>query len=571
MKQHIQQTIHTSLQNALKQIGLDAQTIDVDSKPTIGDYSSNIALTLFSHSSKGTWQSPRALAEVIVGRLSENKSSDYEVSIAGPGFINFSLSEKFLQQKLEAMRRDVFTDLSKVSGKKVIVEYSSPNIAKPFTVGHLRSTIIGEAIANLFEVKGYDVYRDNHLGDWGTQFGKLIYAIKTWGDIDEIASSPRPVKLLVELYVKFHEEAQKDPHLEDEGRAWFTKLEQGNQEARGLWQQCIEWSWKEFDTIYKELGCKPFSENGGKGYGESYFEDKMQPVIDELKEKGLLKKGNEGAQIVEFPQDELPPLMILKKDGSTLYATRDLATDKFRLEKYGEDTLVINEVGAEQSLYFKQLYKLEEMLGWYKKGQRIHVGHGFFRFKEGKMSTRKGNVIWLEDVLIEAVKRAHGLAKEGNSDATAHQVGIGALKWNDLKRSAHLDIVFDWDEILSMQGNCGPYIQYVAVRCKSILKKAGDQDIGLVETYTTNEEELAILSHLVKFSDVLDACMKEYAPHYLCTYLFELSQLFNSFYNKHQVLGQGEASTFRLLLTSVVGSVLENGLALLGIQTPEKM
>src|SRR5260221_10982455 len=248
----------------------------------------------------------------------------------------------------------------------------------------------------------------------------------------------------------------------------------------------------------------------------------MGPVIEELKAKKLLKE-SKGAQLVFYPNDVLPPLMILKNDGATLYATRDLATDNFRLGKYGKDILVINEVGAEQSLYFKQLYMLEQMLGWYKPGQRIHVGHGFFRFKEGKMSTRKGNVIWLEDVLSEAVKRARILAKDGNEDAIAHQVGIGALKWNDLKRSSHLDIVFDWDDILSMQGNSGPYIQYVAVRCKSILKKASNEKISLPEGYVSNEEELALLAHLTKFGSVLDMCVEAYAPHYLCTYLFELS------------------------------------------------
>lgn len=571
----ITRSLTTQITQALQALELPTQSIDIDTAPAFGDYSCNIAMKLFAGADKTHWKSPHALAQDIVDHL--DASEMVTASVAGPGFINFSLTTPTLVKHLKEAQQNVFAGLDRVKDKVVIVEYSSPNIAKPFTVGHLRSTIIGEALANLLTIKGYQVHRDNHLGDWGTQFGKLIYAIKQWGDITDIESAPRPVKLLVDLYVRFHQEAETNPEIEDEARAWFTKLEQGNTEARELWKKCIDWSWKEFDAIYKELGSAPFTENNGRGYGESYFEDKMGPVIDELKEKQLLKTGKEGAQIVEFDEAlGLPPLMILKKDGSTLYATRDLATDKFRRETYGKDITVINEVGAEQSLYFKQLFALEQMLGWYKEGQRVHVGHGFFRLKEGKMSTRKGTVIWLEDVLEEAKKRARELAKtsskSGDIDITRNSqiIGIGALKWNDLKRSSHLDVVFDWDDVLNMQGNSGPYIQYVAVRCKSILEKAQTPTTD-VSSYSPNEEETLVLRALSKLPDVIDACIEEYAPHYVCTYLYELGQTFNSFYNKHQVLNQGEASSFRLLLTEVVGQALEQGLLLLGIKTPEKM
>lgn len=559
-----------TLEKALTTLGLDASKIEIDMNPMQGDFSTNIALKTFAASPKGQWTSPRALAEAIVAAMQPLEPELESVEVAGPGFINFKYKLSVLIANLEALSRNPFASL-KPQNHKILVEYSSPNIAKPFTVGHLRSTIIGEALANLFEAHGNQVFRDNHLGDWGTQFGKLIYAIKTWGNLSEIETSERPVKVLVELYQKFHVEAETNPTLEDEARAWFTALENGNQEARDLWQKCIAWSWKEFDSIYKELGCKPFTENEGKGFGESYFEDKMTPVIDELKSKNLLEAGEQGAMIVKFPGDELPPLMILKKDGSTLYATRDLAADKFRLQKYGSDIRVINEVGAEQSLYFKQLFKLEQILGWYQPGQRIHVGHGFFRLKEGKMSTRKGTVIWLEDVLAEAIKRATALAKDESDSTTAKIVGIGALKWNDLKRSAHLDIVFDWDEVLSMEGNSGPYVQYAAVRCMSIIAKASDQTLAVPTNYTPNEAENIILRKLMKFENVITKCTDEFAPHYLCTYLFELAQAYNSFYNLHHVLGEGEATAFRLLLTKVTGNILTAGLEILGIQTPKKM
>ena len=572
MKKNIKQTIETSLITAVKELGLDAQKIEVDSKPSQGDYSSNVALSLFSQTEKGIWKSPRELAAAITEKLADVLPPDYAACVAGPGFINISLSSNFLLSQLVRLSEDPLALLHIVSPDKVIVEYSSPNIAKPFTVGHLRPTIIGDTVANILEIAGYTVYRDNHLGDWGTQFGKLIAAIKKWPeDFKQIESAPQPVKILVDLYIKFHSEAENDPSLEDEARAWFKKLEDGNTEARALWQQCIDWSWKEFSRIYQELGINlSLFENDGKGYGESYFEDKMGPVLSQLREKSLLSEGKDGAQLVFFPNDELPPLMILKKDGATLYATRDLATDLFRQEQYGKDITVINCVGIEQSLYFQQLFKTEELLGWYTKKQRVHIGNGHYRFKEGKMSTRKGNVVWLQDVITESQKRAESLAKESGSSKTTHQVGIGALKWNDLKRSAHLDVVFDWDEVLSMQGNSGPYVQYTAVRCASVLQKSTSlsTDLGL---YQPNTQEMDVMRKLVKFADIIDEAAREYAPHYVCTYLYELASLFNTFYNKHKILDEEDATPYRLLLTRVVGATLTRGLALLGIETPEKM
>lgn len=457
------------------------------------------------------------------------------------------------------------------TGQTAVVEYSSPNIAKPFTIGHLRSTIIGDAVANLLEATGWTVKRDNHLGDWGTQFGKQICAIKKWGDEEEIAQSERPVKKLVELYVKFHAEAEENPELVDEGRAWFKKLEDGDLEARRLWQKCIDWSWKEFNQIYEELGVR-FTENDGRGYGESYFEDKMDVVVEELETKNLLTD-SEGARLVFFPDDQYPPLMVIKKDGTTLYATRDLATDKFRLQKYGADVRIINEVGAEQSLYFQQIFAIELMLGWVEPDQRVHVKHGMFRFKDGKMSTRKGNVIWLEDVLQEARERAQQLGDDPEHAQTiASAVGIGALKWNDLKRSAHLDVVFDWDEMLSMEGNSGPYMQYTVVRGKSVLQKW--QESGFTATATTEAditpEGLEILRLLSRYGEAVERAAQEYAPHLLANALFEIAQSFNTFYNKHQIVADGVPQV-RIDLVNATVAVLSHGLGLLGIETVDRM
>jgi arginyl-tRNA synthetase len=565
LKQEIAQLIEKVLQE--KEIKDVKVIVDYPADPKHGDYSSNVALIAAKKVGKNPKDFATELIEDLRFKIKDLRLIE-KVEIAGPGFINFFVAKEAL---MKAASEDKFSDIGK--GKTVVVEYSSPNIAKPFTIGHLRSTIIGDAVANLLQAVGYDVNRDNHLGDWGTQFGKQIYAIKTWGNEEALENSDRPVKLLVDLYVKFHEEAEKNPTLEDEGRAWFKKLEDGDEEARSLWQKCIAWSWKEFDAIYQQLDVS-FTENNGKGYGEAYFEDKMASVIDELKEKQLLKEGENGAQLVFFPGDQYPPLMILKKDGSTLYATRDLATDKFRLEKYGKDILAINEVGAEQALYFRQLFKLEEMLGWFAPGQRVHIKHGLYRFKEGKMSTRKGNVIWLEDVLEEAKTRAASLQKaETTAEDLVTQVAIGAIKWNDLKRTPEQDIAFEWDEVLNMQGNSGPYLQYTFARTQSVLRKASGMSLVFPQaTEEISADERDLLRLLARFDEVVVEAAGRFSPSTVATYLFELAQAFNLFYQKYPILkGDDTVQHFRLALTSATGNVIKRGLNLLGIQAPERM
>ena len=547
---------------SLNKLGLPSSKIQFahPADEQFGDYSTNIAMQLFATSRKECgYSNPRALAQAIVENLQTTDSIE-KTEVAGPGFINFYLSASFLTAELKNSLH--IPNIGQ--NRTVIVEYSSPNIAKPFTIGHLRSTIIGDAVANLLTTVGYEVRRDNHLGDWGTQFGKQIYAIKTWGNEDAIARSENPVKELVTLYVKFHEE--------DEGRLWFKKLEDGDPEARRLWQRCIEWSWQEFEKIYQKLGIA-FTENGGRGYGESYFEDKMDPIITELKEKDLLKEGKDGAQMVFFPGDLYPPLMIVKSDGATLYATRDLATDKFRMENYPNLELIANEVGAEQALYFKQLFEIERLLGWFEPDQRVHIKHGLYRFKDQKMSTRKGNVIWLEEVLQQAIEKAATLASENTDPTLAEQVGIGALKWNDLKRNPHLDVTFDWDELLSLEGNSGPYIQYTYVRGKSVLEKASQVPRELINSTNLEPEELSLLKWIYRYPEVVVEAAHAYSPNTICTYIFELAQRYNSFYNKHSILNaQTEQQVqLRVLITQSVTAILKHGLSLLGIETPSKM
>jgi arginyl-tRNA synthetase len=546
--------------------------------PSHGDYSSNIAMTLFSQLSgdlKEKFRNPRQLAEEVVSELHQRVPDTFvkEISVAGPGFINFKLADQPLLDYLDQLLHQDWTILKEDADRPTaIVEYSSANIAKPFTIGHLRSTIIGDAVANLLEATGWTVFRDNHLGDWGTQFGKQIYAylnipLDPTGERSNeeiIDASAEPVKDLVQLYVTFHALAETHPEIEEEARVWFKKLEDGDLEARRIWQKCIDWSLKEFQRIYQRLGVK-FTENDGRGYGESFFQDKMQPVIEELRSKHLLQE-SEGAQLVFLDDDHLPPLMIIKKDGATLYATRDLATDKFRREnpRYGDHPVIINEVGGEQSEYFQQLFAVEYKLGWFHPGQRVHVKHGLYRFQDKKMSTRKGNTIWLNDVLDEAVKRAKG----------SSEIGIGALKWNDLKRSAHLDVVFTWDEILSMDGNSGPYMQYAYARCASILRKIPTSLNGAVKSLDHSAEaERQLLRKLIQYPMIVQRAARDYAPHHICTYLFSLAQDFNSFYHQAPILQAetDELKQVRAQLVHAVANTIQHGLGLLGIQTVERM
>jgi arginyl-tRNA synthetase len=316
--------------------------------------------------------------------------------------------------------------------------------------------------------------------------------------------------------------------------------------------------------------------NGGRGLGEAFFETRMHSVIKDLQDKKILKVGEEGAQLVFFDNDEFPPLMIVKNDGATLYATRDLATDKYRLEKYNPD-LVINEVGSEQGLYFKQLYETEKILGWYKEGQRVHVGHGLFLLDGKKMSTRAGKTVKLNEVLVEAIERAKKLGSEDGE--TAKSVGIGAIKYFDLSHQPLSNINFDWDRMFAMEGNSGPYIQYTIARTNSVLAKKMKLKGEALEprNIVLNNEELSVMRSLVRFNEIISMSSKNYSPNILCNYLYDLAQKYNGFYNKHRIISEegnvkdGEVETFRLQLTKATGQVLKNGLKLLGIESPEKM
>jgi arginyl-tRNA synthetase len=512
-----------------------------------GDFSTNIAMAADLN------------AESVVEKLSKDsdlKGIISKIEVAKPKFINFWLSDKTLVNNLGEVlqKKDEYGSNSIGHGQTVVIDYSSPNIAKRFGIGHLRSTVIGQALYNLYQFLGYKVIGDNHLGDWGTQFGTLLYQITN----QNITLDSLNIDKLEELYVDFNKKAVDQPELWDEARAWFKKLEEGDKQAKEIWQATVDISLKEFERVYKLLGVKiDFA------YGESFYEDKMTEVLQILREKGISQK-SQGAEIVELR--DLPPAMVIKSDGATTYLTRDLAAINFRIKKWNPQ-IIIYEVGADQTLYFKQLFKIADKLGWTKDRELVHIAHGLIRFKEGKMSTRKGRTVKLEEVLEEAIKKAGQFNKE-----VAQTVGVGAVKYFDLMHNPQSDIVFDWEKIFVLEGNSGPYLQYTVARTNSVLVKAQKSKFQTLknESLELNREELALLRTFAQFEGVIINAAKTYSPNLICNYLFDLAQKYNTFYNQHQILGN-ENESLRLALTQGTNQILKNGLSLLGIETPEKM
>lgn len=525
-----------------------------------GDWATNVALVSIKEKGKSEkFRNPREVAEKIKLDLETDedlKKVIGKIEIAGPGFINFWLRDEYLIDRLEKMNNlgDKLGSSKFMEGKKILVDYSSPNIAKRFSVGHLRSTIIGQAICNLYNFSGAKVVSDNHLGDWGTQFGMIIAAVEEKGlDVSKMSVSE-----LETLYVDFNKRIVETPELKDKAREAFARLEEGEKEARVIWQKSKDVSMAEFYKIYEKLGIPKFDFE----YGESAYEDLMPGIIEEAKKKGIARI-SEGAWIVEYKdsngKEYMPPAMLVKSNGTTTYFTRDLATVKKRISEDNlKSNLYVYEVGAEQTLHFRQVYAAIELLGWAKKEQFVHVAHGLMTLPEGKMSTRKGNTVKLEDLL--------GKAEEGASD---ERIALGAVKYNELKRAPEVNYVFRWEEALAMEGNSGPYLQYVYVRCNGILEKVG-RKIGT--TVSLNEDERKLAVSLLRFGtgEVVESAAKSFAPQIVCTYLFDLAQRFNGFYDRNRV-GGNENEGFRLLLTAITGQAIKNGLKLLGIEVVEKM
>jgi len=453
-------------------------------------------------------------------------------------------------------------------GKTVVLDYSSPNIAKPFHIGHLRSTIIGHALGRIFESLGYRVVRLNYLGDWGTQFGKLIVAYRRWGAGIDLERATIPD--LLRIYVRFHEEAEKDPSLEEEARASFLALEQGKEEETALWRRFRELSLKEFRRIYDRLGIEFDAYRG-----ESAYNVKMEEAVGLLERQGLLQE-SEGALVVAL--DDLPPCLIKKKDGATLYATRDIAAAIDRYETYRFDHLFYV-VGAPQQLHFRQVFAVLKKMGFEWVDRLEHIAFGHIRFGDAELSTRRGNVIFLEDLLDEAVRRARAIIEERNPDLSdkdrvAEQVGIGAVVFNDLSHNRIKDISFDWDAALNFEGDTGPYVQYTHARTASLLDKAGRTREDLLDAVGPGDldepETFELVRRLAEFPEAVARAAEEREPSEIARQLLAICQSFNSFYHAHRIVGSAKERA-RAALVLAVQRCVAFGLYLLGIEAPREM
>ncbi|MDQ0148397.1 arginine--tRNA ligase [Eubacterium multiforme] len=539
--------------------------IEIPPKSEMGDY----AFPCFQLA-KVLRKAPNMIAEELASKL--NKDGFEKITNLGP-YVNFFVDKTtFTKNTIEDVLKegDKYGSSNIGEGKTVCVEYSSPNIAKPFHVGHLCTTAIGNSLYKLFKEEGYNVVGINHLGDWGTQFGKLIAAYDRW--VDEEALEKDPIGELLRIYVKFHEEAEKDPSLIDEGRLHFKRLEDGEPEETALWKRFRDLSLKEFNRVYDLLGIK-FDSLAG----EAFYNDKMQVIIDELRDKNLLTESN-GAQVVMLDEYNMPPCIILKGDGATIYATRDLAAANYRKNTYDFDKSIYV-VGTPQALHFKQFFKVLELAGkdWAKNC--VHVGFGLVKFPDGGMSTRKGKVILLDDLLHEAIAKTLEIINEKNPDLenkeeVAKKIGIGAVVFTYLKNSREKDIIFDWKEILSFEGETGPYVQYSYARGNSILEKAKDIELTNIDySKLDSKEEFELIKAIEGFRKSIHLATEKYEPSVVTRYVVEVAKLFNKFYNAHSVLNleDEELKKARLSLVKSSLQVIKNGLGLLGIDVVEKM
>ena len=521
----------------------------------------------------------RKAPPLIAKSIAEQIESDgiFEKVESVNAYVNMFISrDAFIDDVVKEVitKGDAFGSSDMGTGRKVIVEYSSPNIAKPFHIGHIRSTVIGNSIYKIYDFLGYDTFRINHLGDYGTQFGKMICAYRHWGNKEDVINEP--IKTLLSYYTKFHVEVETHPELDDEAREIFAKLEKGEPEEVELWQWFRDESLKEFTRVYKMLGIEFDSYNG-----ESFYSDKMPRFVEELKEKGLLEE-SQGAQIVNLEEYGMSPALITKSDGSTLYITRDIAAAVYRKETYDfYKNLYI--VASQQNLHFQQWIKILELMGYEWAKDCVHIPFGLVSLEEGTMSTRHGRVVFLEDVLNRAVDETRKIIKEkgvatDNIDETAKQVGIGAVIFQELSNNRIKDYVFSWDKVLDFNGETGPYVQYTYARAASLMRRADAGALAKAQaadidvTYIRSDAAYELVKLLEAFPAVVAEAAEKYEPSVVTRHTVDIAQSFNRFYHdEHIIVENIEEQAAKLALAQAAKNTIKNGLGLLGIQCPERM
>ena len=546
--------------------GLDQETIlNLLEQPKSSDLG-DIAFPAFSLA-KIERKAPQAIAADIAEKID---ASHFEKVVATGPYVNFFLDKSQISDQVIKAVIQAGADYGQQDeghGGNITIDLSSPNIAKPFSVGHLRSTVIGDALSNIFRKMGYNTIKINHLGDWGKQFGLLMVAYKKWGSKEAVEANP--IDELLKLYVRINAEIENDPELDEEGRLWFKKLEDGDPEATELWQWFRDESLVEFNRIYKLLGVEFDSLNG-----EAFYNDKMDEAVQILEEKGLLKE-SKGASIVELDDVNLPPAMIKKSDGATLYITRDIATAIYRARTYNF-VKNIYAVGQEQSNHFRQLKAVLKKMGFDWSDDMIHVDFGLVTKNRQKLSTRKGNIILLEPTLQEAISRAKAQIEEKNpelenKEEVAHAVGVGAVKFYDLKTDRRNGYDFDLEAMVSFEGETGPYVQYAYARIQSILRKANFTPSADATYSLSDPESWEIIKLLQDFARVVKRAAENYDPSLIAKYAINLAQAFNKYYAHTRILDESPERDSRLALSYSTAVVLKEALRLLGVDAPEKM
>ena len=540
-----------------------SQLIEIPPKPEMGDF----AFPCF-RLAKSYHKAPPMIAQDLKESIGDQAFLS-EIKVVG-GYLNFYVDKaQYAQQIIDKYNNATDYGCSDQGKDKTIcIDYSSPNVAKNFHVGHLRTTIIGNSLYKIFSKLGYKVVRINHLGDWGTQFGKLIVAYKKWGSREAVEE--KGIEELMDIYVKFHEEAEKDDSLNDEARAWFLKMEQGNEEALEIWQWFRDISLKEFMRVYNILGMEFDS-----FAGESFYRDKTADVIKRLTDDGLLKE-SQGAMIVPLDEYDMPPCIVAKKDGSSIYATRDLAAILYRKATYNFDRCLYV-TGLEQKLHFAQVFKVIELMGNDYAKNLVHIPYGLVSLKSGKISSRKGNVIFAEDLLREPINKTTSIIEEKNPDIpdkeeVAKQVGIGAIIFNDLYNQRIKDVIFDWNKLLNFDGETGPYVQYTYARASSVLRKIGEVPDTIDYTLLTDEASIGLLKEIERYPQVIKDAAERYEPSVIARYSIDLAHAFNKFYHECQINVEDETTKYtRTNVVKIARYIIKDALSLLGIQCPEQM